>query len=354
MSRGAPGGPIPVNVLTGFLGAGKTTLLRHLLSSLEFAACAVLVNEFGEIGLDHHLIADVRGDVVLMQSGCICCTMRGDFATAIRDLYARLERGEITFNRVVIETTGLADPTPILATIMHERQIRHHFRLSSVLVAVDAVNGTEQLLRQPESVKQVALADSIVITKVDLTNADGLADLETRLAQLNPAARQWRSANTPPPPEWVLADATELPLRLPTAIVPPERDRQDHGSDDHAHDVNRHDARIHAFTLSLEEGVDWNVFAIWFTLLLTSHGADILRVKGLLRVVDAAGPIVINAVQQLVHPPVHLQAWPEDWQQSRLVFIVRDLQADDLAQSLKTFHAMLRQVSDPVIQQAAG
>ena len=354
MSPAATSGPIPVNVLTGFLGAGKTTLLRHLLSSAEFAGCAVLVNEFGEIGLDHHLIADVRCDVVLMQSGCICCTMRGDFASAIRDLYARLERGEITFTRLVIETTGLADPTPILATIMHEPQIRHHFQLSSVLVVVDAVNGAQHLLRQPESVKQVALADSIVITKVDLITSVELGDLETRLVRLNPPARQWRSGNTPPPPAWVLADATELPQRLTEAVASPEEVHRDHGFSGHTHDVNRHDTRIRAFTLVLEEGVDWNVFAIWFTLLLASHGDDVLRVKGLLRVVGATGPVVINAVQQLVHPPVHLQAWPEDWQESRLVFIVRDLQRDDLTKSLKNFHDMLCPASGPAVSQAAG
>ena len=336
---------VPVNLLTGFLGSGKTTLLRHLLTSLEFADCAVLVNEFGEIGLDHHLIADVRGDVVLMQSGCICCTIRGDLSEAIRSLYAQRERNEVGFARLVIETTGLADPTPIIATIMHETQIRHHFQLGRVIASVDAVNGAAHLDRQPESVKQAALADSIIITKVDLADPADVDVLEARLVRLNPSARRWRSANAPPPAGWVLAEDGFVDRALPAAV------EDSHGG--HHHDVNRHDARIHAFTLQFDASVDWNVFAVWFTLLLQSHGQDVLRVKGMLRVAGASGPVVINAVQQLVHAPLHLDAWPEDWQQSRLVFIVRDLARADIEHSFMAFHALLGLVDVPATS-AAG
>ena len=333
---------IPVNVLTGFLGSGKTTLLRHMLTSPAFADCAVLINEFGEIGLDHHLIEDLRGDVVLMQSGCICCTIRGDLSEAIRGLYARRERGEVTaFARLVVETTGLADPTPILSTIMHEPQIRHHFRLGNVIATVDAVNGAAHLDRQPESVKQAAVADRIVVTKADLADPAQVEALEARLARLNPSARRWRSANAPPPAELLLhedaseegARAAEIRGWLASAEVP-----ADHG---HAHDVNQHDARIHAFTMTFDESVDWGAFAVWFTLLLHSHGADVLRVKGLLRVARAPGPVVINAVQHLVHPPAHLAAWPEEWRQSRLVFIVRDIARADIERSFVAFQSLL-------------
>ena len=333
---------IPVNVLTGFLGSGKTTLLRHMLTTSAFADCAVLINEFGEIGLDHHLIEDVRGDVVLMQSGCICCTIRGDLSEAVRGLYARRERGEVpAFARLVVETTGLADPTPILSTIMHEPQIRHHFRLGNVITTVDAVNGAAHLDRQPESVKQAAVADRIVVTKADLADPAQVDALETRLARLNPSARRWRSANAPPPAELLLhedafeADARAAEIRgwLASGEAPAE-----HG---HAHDVNRHDARIHAFTMTFDGNVDWGVFAVWFTLLLHSHGTDVLRVKGLLRVAGAPGPVVINAVQHLVHPPAHLAAWPEEWRQSRLVFIVRDIARADIERSFAAFQALL-------------
>jgi G3E family GTPase len=328
---------IPVSVLTGFLGSGKTTLLRHLLSSPAFSDSAVLVNEFGEIGLDHHLIADVQGDVVLMQSGCICCTIRGDLSEAIRGLYARREHGEVGFARLVIETTGLADPTPILATILQEPQIRHHFQLGGVITTVDAVNGAAHLHRQPESVKQAAVADCIVITKVDLAGAAELNALETRLVRLNPAARRWRSANAPPPAEALLAEvAFDDETRLAAA--------GDEAAAGHSHDVNRHDTRIHAFTLTFDSSIDWNVFAVWFTLLLHSHGADVLRVKGMLRVDGAPGPVVVNAVQHLVHPPLHLESWPRDWQQSRLVFIVRDLTRAEIERSFAAFHSGDRSV----------
>ncbi len=332
-----------MHVLTGFLGSGKTTLLRHVLSNPGFADCAVLINEFGEIGLDHHLIADVRGDVVLMASGCVCCTIRGDLASAIRDLYARRERGEVAFARLVLETTGLADPTPILSTVMHEPQIRHHFRLGNVVATVDAVNGATQLDRQPESVKQAALADRIVVTKADLAEPATLAALEARLARLNPAARRWRSANAPPPAEALFEPSPNplpeeagslLPLPLAEADWGEGRGRA-------AHDHGHHDAAIRSFTMTFEGAIDWNVFAVWFTLLLDAHGADVLRVKGLLRVAGAAGPVVINAVQHLVHPPRHLEAWPTEWRDSRLVFIVRNLAPADVERSFAAFQSLL-------------
>ena len=346
-------GAIPAHVLTGFLGSGKTTLLRHVLTSPGFSDCAVLINEFGEIGLDHHLIADVRGDAVLMQSGCVCCTIRGDLTESIRDLYARRERGELAFSRVILETTGLADPIPILATIMHEPQIRHHFRLGNVIATVDAVNGAAQLDAQAEALRQAAAADRIVITKADLADPAEIDGLEARLAQLNPTARRARSAA----PQFATGSATSEPTRsnaLPSADLLIGQDAfaadsraaeiagwaaagGEHEHYVHAEDASRHD-RIRAFTIAFGGDVDWNVFAVWFTLLLHAHGADMLRVKGLLRVSGAPGPVVVNAVQHLVHPPFHLRAWPQDWRESRLVFIVRDLVQAEIERSFTAFH----------------
>jgi G3E family GTPase len=335
---------IPVNVLTGFLGSGKTTLLRHLLTDPELADCAVLVNEFGEIGLDHHLIAAVRGDVVLMQSGCICCTIRGDLSESIRGLYDRRERGEMGFARLVIETTGLADPTPILSTIMHDPQIRHHFQLGRVITTVDAVNGATHLRRQPESIKQAAVADSIVVTKVDLADAADVNALEARLARLNPAARYWRSANALPPPGSLMAEDAFAHRTSGLGVSELQAAGAEDISRAHRHDDHSHDTSIRAFTLTFEDSIDWHAFAVWFTLLLHAHGADVLRVKGMLKVAGAAGPVVVNAVQHLVHPPIHLDAWPEDRRRSWLVFIVRDLERAAIERSFAAFQSSLDRV----------
>src|SRR5215469_3214485 len=180
---------IPVNVITGFLGSGKTTLLRRLLAAPQLSDTAVLVNEFGEVGLDHHLLRRIDDEIVLLQSGCVCCTIRGDLSAAMRDLYAKRERGEIVpFRRLVIETTGLADPVPILSTIMTEPVLRYHFHLGNVVATVDAVNGLSHLEHQEESAKQAAVADRIVITKTDIAGCSEVAELRRRLARLNPAA----------------------------------------------------------------------------------------------------------------------------------------------------------------------
>ena len=202
---------IPVNLITGFLGSGKTTLLRHVLADPSYADCAVLINELGEIGIDHHLIERIDGETVLMRSGCVCCTIRDDLADAIRSLHERREAGTLPpFRRLIIETTGLADPTPVLATIMTDIVIRHHFRLGNVITTVDAVNGETHLDRQPESVKQAAVGDRLVITKVDIADPAAVTRLEARLAALNPAAPRLRSANAAVPlPLLVGEDAFE-------------------------------------------------------------------------------------------------------------------------------------------------
>ena len=186
---------IPVNVITGFLGSGKTTLLQRLLAAPQLADTAVLVNEFGEVGLDHHLLQRLDDEIVLLQSGCLCCTIRGDLSAAMRDLYAKRERGEIVpFRRLVIETTGLADPVPILSTIMTEPVLRYHFRLGNVVATVDAVNGLANLEHQPESAKQAAVADRVVITKTDIADGMAIRELSGRLRKLNPSAWQLETA----------------------------------------------------------------------------------------------------------------------------------------------------------------
>lgn len=332
---------IPVNVLTGFLGSGKTTLLRHILADPAFAGCAVLINEFGEVGLDHHLLQTVDEDVVLMQSGCICCTIRGDLGRAIRGLYDRREAGTIpAFGRLIVETTGLADPIPVLATVMSEPVIRHHFRLGNVIATVDAVNGLAQLDCQPEAAKQAAVADRILVTKTDLAAPEAVTALEARLQAINPAVPLWRSANAPPPAEALVGSDAFDPATKPAEIRRWFDLARDTGAGHHHHhDANRHGPDIAAFVLEVEDRVDWTVFGLWLTLLLHSRGDDVLRVKGLLRVAGVDTPVVVQGAQHIVHAPSHLDAWPDGDRRSRLVFITRRIGRAEIERSFAAFQA---------------
>jgi G3E family GTPase len=342
-------GYIPVNIITGFLGSGKTTLLQHLLAAPALSDTAVLVNEFGEIGLDHHLLQRVDADIVLLQSGCLCCTIRGDLSTAIRDLYGKRERGEIAqFQRLAIETTGLADPVPILATVMAEPMISHHFRLGHVIATVDGVNGPFHLDRQYESVKQVAAADRIIVTKTDIASPNAVSDLIAGLRRLNPSATLFSmTMDHVPDAALLLTDdpydpnvrGAEVQRWLAFATAAPNDDRH------HRHAVNRHGDSIHAFCLTFEEPLDWTAFGIWLSMLLHSRGTDVLRVKGLLNVVGNDSPVVVHGVQHLVHPPVHLGVWPDGDRRSRLVFIVRDIAQSEIERSLAAFNRLTQPAS---------
>ncbi len=336
-----PGDLLPVNVITGFLGSGKTSLLQRLLATAAFADTAVLVNEFGEVGLDHHLLRRVAEDIVLLQSGCLCCTIRGDLSAAMRDLYDRRERQELpAFRRLVVETTGLADPTPILSTVMSDPVLCHHFRLGTVITTVDAVNGMLHLDRQPESVKQMAVADRIVVTKVDIASPAAVTALRRRLAALNPSAPLIESRGDGVDPTLLLArdaydpagKSAEVSAWFAAALG--ENAPDDH----HHHDPNRHDAAIVAFCLTFDTPIDWTAFGIWLSMLLHDRGEDVLRVKGLLNVAGTPSPLVIHGVQHLVHPPLHLMAWPDGDQRSRIVFITRGLSREAVSRSLAAFN----------------
>jgi G3E family GTPase len=326
----------PVDLITGFLGAGKTTLLQRLLADPSLADTAVLVNEFGEVGLDHHLLERIDPRTVLLQSGCLCCTIRGELADAMRDLHSRRSRGALPpFRRLVIETTGLADPYPVLTTLHADPVLRHHFRAGLVVTAVDAVNGAAQLDRYPESVKQVAVADRIVLTKTDLADAARIAGLAARLQDLNPTASRHRAAEALGAD--LLSRDTDDAARS-TAVwqdwfaTAPEADEPAH-----AHDRNRHGPDIRAFALRFGAPLDWTMFGVWLTMLLHRHGTRVLRVKGILAVAGAAAPVAVHGVQHLVHPPVHLGAWPDAGRASRLVFIVDGLDPAAIRQSFAAF-----------------
>ena len=365
---------VPVNVVTGFLGSGKTTLLRRLLASPRLASCAVLVNEFGEVGLDHHLLEAVTGSMVLLDNGCVCCAVRDDLRGALLELHGRRERGEVPrYDRVVIESSGLADPAPVLHTLTADTVLRHHYRPGAVVTVVDALHGFAQLDRYPESVKQAALADRMILTKTDLAEPEAARVLEARLRAMNPAAPLRRAA--PPVPGPVLGGATdgreEDEAAHAAALLLEDTHRADSrqaeaerwlgldggspeggwpeggsarpeapagagavhasaappaaspagGGDGRAPPASALESAPHdhtddvtSFRIETDEPIDWTVFGIWLGMLLHRHGEDILRVKGIVDVPELDGPVLLNAVQHTVHPPTHLPAWPRTWE----------------------------------------
>lgn len=314
----------PVVLVTGFLGSGKTTLISRLLERPDMGETAVIVNELGEIGIDHHLLRQVDERTVLLASGCVCCVLRGDLADELRDLLDRRDAGEVPhFGRVVVETTGVADPTPIVMTLLSDPVVRNHYELESVVATVDGVHG----LRGPESVKQVAVADRLVITKADIATPAERASLEEQLARLNPTAPARAATFGEVEPDWLFDGAARDPRDLELDLLP-----------DNGHRERDHDVR--SCVLFLDE-VDWTAFGLWLTMLLQARGQDILRVKGFLNV-GGDGPVLVNCVQHAVHPPVHLDEWPDDDRRSRLVFIGRDLDAERLRTSLAAFDRAAR------------
>jgi len=315
---------LPVSILTGFLGSGKTTLLARMLASPRLGETAVIVNEIGEVGIDHHLLRRVDERTVLLASGCVCCTLRGDLSEELLDLLDRRGRREIPrFRRVVVETTGLADPAPILSTLVSEPVVQHHFERGPVIATVDAVNGARQLDRQHESRKQAAAADQLVVTKTDLVDEEAVASLERRLRTLNPAAGVSEASFGNIDPVRLLR---RMPDVRPVAAAA--------GAEPATHDVR-------SFTLTFDEPLDWTAFGIWLTMLLQARGEDLLRVKGLLNV-GAPGPVVLDGVQHVVHPPRHLDAWPDDDRRSRIVFIGRGIDRDAVEASLLAFNGAAR------------
>ena len=336
---------LPVSVLTGFLGSGKTTVLNHLIRQPMLDRTLVIVNEFGEIGLDHDLMAISQDNTVIeMSSGCLCCTIRGDLVKTLRDAPGRYAReGKLWFDRVVIETTGLADPAPILHTLMTDQRISRRYRLDGIITTVDAVNGAYTLGRQIESAKQAAVADRLLLTKTDLVNEDELRKLQDRLRGLNPAASQLIANNGQVDPS-SLFEAGLFDPETKTPDVQKWLRTEAYSDHHHGHshdgdhqDVNRHDEHIRAFCLTIDDPIDGQKFEAWMDTLQTFQGPNLLRIKGIINVAELDVPVVVHGVQHIFHPPVALEKWPNDDHRSRIVFITRDMKESTLLDTLRLF-----------------
>jgi G3E family GTPase len=320
---------LPVSLITGFLGSGKTTLLNRVLRHDAMRDSAVIINEYGEVSLDHLLVERVDGEVAVLASGCICCTIRSDLEETLRTLLVRRDRGEVPpFRRILVETTGLADPAPIVQLLLNNPLVSHFLRLDTVFTTVDAVNAVHQLDHQYEAVKQVALADRLLITKCDLVS--NTAALESRLGRLNPGARIERVMHGEIDPAGLFG----------AGLVDPEKKAIDigrwlneqvfagagepvHEHRGHAH--HSHDASITSFMLAFDEPLDWMAVSRWLAHLRSARGEDLLRVKGILNLCGEQTPIVIHGVHHVFHPPVALPEWPDADRRSRIVFITRGI-----------------------------
>lgn len=326
-----PGSPAkrPVTIVTGFLGSGKTTLLARVLSEPSMSDTAVLVNEFGKVGLDHHLLRRADEKTVLLGHGCVCCTTRDDLVEALLELLDEEGRGEIPpLQGVVIETTGLADPAPILYTVFSHAVLQHHYRVDRVVCTVDALNGPLHLDRNPESTKQIASADVVVLTKTDVSEAEPVAILRDRIFSINPSARVLEAPFGAVNPDELFGDSAPAPStpgpRSSYAVEPSD---------------GRHVSETHSTSLTFDGPVDWTAFGTWFSMLLHARGEDVLRVKGLLDV-GGTGPVLLNGVQHVIHPPDHLEEWPDEDCRSRIVFITRGIRAEEIVDSLETFSGL--------------
>ena len=325
---------LPVSIITGFLGSGKTTLLNRLLQDPAMAGAAVIINEFGEIGLDHLLIATPNENTVLLASGCICCTVRGDLVNTLRDLDKQRRKGELPpFDRVLIETTGLADPVPIVQTVVVDEKLAPHYVLDSVITLVDAVNGAAQLDQQPESRKQAAVADRLLITKTDIADAAAVVLLQERLATLNPAAEVMIASRGAVAPAMLFgASIAPESRQADVARWLREADYRRVESRQHGLVASAHDAGIRSYSLMLDAPVTRAGLTAWLTALASLRGAELLRVKGLLNV--EGEPVAVHAVQTLIHEPMTLECWPDAERRSRLVFITRNMTREAVESTL--------------------
>jgi len=335
-TRDSLAGKLPVTLITGFLGSGKTTLLKRLLRDPGMNRAAVIINEFGEVGIDHELVASSSESMTLLSNGCLCCTVRTDLQETLRELFIKRRAGEVMdFDRVFIETTGLADPVPVLHTLQTDGMLGAQYRLDCVVTLVDAVNGLQNLDDAPEAAKQAAVADRIVITKSDIAPRAAVAALEARLQQMNPYAARTVAINGEVDVGFLRdigpRSTRATPKDLDRWLAPSGEARPAEGAylGERARS-GAHDASIRSFCLWFDKPFTWDTFSAAVQVLTSLRGTDLLRVKGLVNVAGESGPVVVQGAQHVFHPPVTLEAWSGTDRRSRIVFITRNLSRESL------------------------
>ena len=336
---------VPVHVLTGFLGSGKTTVLNHLVRTPEFRTTLVIVNEFGEVGLDHLLVKGSNETIVEMSSGCICCTIRDDLRRTLKDILWRFSRGgNRQFDRVIIETTGLADPAPIIHTITTSPELAKEYELRSIISTIDVTCFEQTQQRQFEARKQVAVADCLILTKTDLVNEPESAAVQTRLRSLNPSAPIVTADHGAvdigtlfsTPSFSTLGKDDNVRKWLDEEAYEDDAHHHDEHHEHHHHDVNRHGDDISAFCITRDEPLSERWFMGWLSLLMTMMGQNVLRIKGIVSLKGHSGPTVIHGVQHILYPLGELDKWPDGDQRTRIVFITNGIAREMLQSSLRS------------------
>lgn len=325
----------PVVVVTGFLGSGKTTLLSNILKDKAHTGTSVIVNEYGQAGLDHRLIRRIEERTTLLSGGCVCCNRREDLIQELRDMLNAHQAGITPLDRVIIETTGLADPAPILFSILTHPLLVHHYTIEMVIACLDAANGELHLNNNPESLKQIVTADKVIITKTDISSLQTVNQLRQRILLLNPAAQIFTSSHGrlsidlfDPASGLTEMRAQEKLERFQRFLAKPEA-------------LTVHTTNIHSMSIQFEEPLDWLAFGIWMSMLLQKHGERIFRIKGIVDVGER-GPIVLNGVQHIIHPPQHLSNWRDDEQRnSQIVLIMQEIKPQQIMDSLIAFQNLL-------------
>lgn len=350
---------IPITLLTGFLGAGKTTLLNTLLWQKAFEDAAVFINEFGDVGVDHLLVEKIDEEVLLLDSGCICCSMRGDLSKALRDLFNRAQRKQIPVpKRVIIETTGIADPAPVIHTLLSDHFTAERFRLDGVVTVIAATHGVDQIESNSEALKQVVMADRIIISKCDLADAAQIEQLGIRLAALNPTAAQLQSSKGSIAAADIIdigvydsaSKSPDVAAWLAEARVSEQASLRRLSYGRHAPAAPVHNSEVTSFVITFDAPLAWGGVSTTLDTLLQGHGAQILRIKGLVNIHGEAGPRIVQCVQHTRYPSVRLPAWPDDPayadRKSRLVFITRNLSEARLRESLAHIQTLITAYGD--------